>query len=150
MIDPALEGWKQRAGTGFAGLIGPLWSRREGDRWAYACMAGQQHLNATGVVHGGLLVALADQAMSMTVWEATARTPCVTVQIDTHFIAAARAGDFIEARADIVKASGSLVFAQCRLVVGELPALTAFGIWKVLRPADRNTVGTTSTHRPGD
>ena len=35
MTDPALDGWKARTLPGFIGVVGPLWTRREGDRWAY-------------------------------------------------------------------------------------------------------------------
>ena len=40
MIDPALDGWKPRTLPGFAGLVGPLWTRKEDDGWAYG-LAGR-------------------------------------------------------------------------------------------------------------
>lgn len=135
MIDPATEGWKKHDGKGFLGLVGPLWSRREDDHWAYAFVASEQHVNAAGVVHGGLLVSLADQAMSMVVWEAMDRAPCVTVQLDTHFLMATRPGDFIQARARVARATRSLAFAQASLAVGDEPVLLASGVWKVTAPA---------------
>lgn len=80
-------GWGERRGMGFSALVGPLWSRREGDGWAYGLLTGEQHANQAGLVHGGLLATLMDQALSAVAWEALQRQPCVTVQLDTHYLA---------------------------------------------------------------
>ena len=42
MADPALEGWKPRTLPGFFDLVGPLWTRKEGDSWAYGIAGGGQ------------------------------------------------------------------------------------------------------------
>lgn len=134
MIDPTAEGWKQREGKGFMAAIGPLWSRREGDAWAYGMIASDAHVNATGAIHGGMLMSLADQAMSILVWEAMERTPCATIQLDTQFLSAARPGDFIQARSHVLRKTRSLVFVQGTLEVGGKPILAASGIWKAMTP----------------
>ncbi len=133
--DPAEDGWKKRDFPGFLALIGPLWSRREEHGWAYGMIAEANHINAAGLVHGGMLMSLADQALSVVVWEAMDRTPCVTVQLDTHFLAAVHPGDFVQARAQVTRKSRSLVFVQGSLVVQGDPVLTASGIWKVVSAA---------------
>jgi len=38
------EGWKERALPGFMGHAGPLWTRREGDAWAYGMHLEDKHL----------------------------------------------------------------------------------------------------------
>jgi len=132
MTDPATDGWKEREGKGFMASVGPLWSRREGDGWAYGLVARDTHVNATGVVHGGLLMSLADQALSLLVWEAMERKPCVTIQLDTQFLSAARPGDFIQARGQVIRKTRSLVFVQGTLEVNGEPVVAATGIWKAL------------------
>jgi uncharacterized protein (TIGR00369 family) len=134
MIDPGTDGWKQRESKGFMANLGPLWSRREGDEWAYGVIADDTHVNVTGVIHGGMLVSLADQAMSMVVWEAMERTPCVTIQLDTQFLSAARPGDFIQARSRVIRKTRSLVFVQGTLEVDGEAVLAATGIWKAMAP----------------
>jgi uncharacterized protein (TIGR00369 family) len=134
MIDPGTDGWKQRESKGFMAHLGPLWSRREGDEWAYGVIAGDAHVNVTGVIHGGMLVSLADQAMSMVVWEAMERMPCVTIQLDTQFLSAARPGDFIQARSRVIRKTRSLVFVQGTLEVDGEAVLAATGIWKAMAP----------------
>jgi len=94
----AEQHWKRRDLPGFMGLAGPLWTRREGDAWAYAVLAQEAHLNPAGVVHGGALVTLLDHAISSVAWEACARQPCLTLQLDTHFVGPVRAGQLAQAR----------------------------------------------------
>ncbi|MNK19256.1 Thioesterase superfamily protein [compost metagenome] len=126
------DGWRQKSLPGFAGLIGPLWARKEADGWAYGLLATEEHLNPAGVVHGGLLTALLDHSLSAIAWEALARRACVTVQLDTHFLAAARAGQFLEARGRMVRATSSLVFMQGELSVDGSIVATGVALLKVL------------------
>ncbi|WP_291089334.1 PaaI family thioesterase [Hydrogenophaga sp.] len=129
------QGWKSRQLDGFMGHSGPLWTRREGDGWVYGLLAEDKHLNPAGVVHGGALATLIDHVVSTVAWEACGRTPCVTVQLDTHFLAEVRAGDFALARASITARTGSLVFVDGLVQVEGQAVLTARGVMKMLRPA---------------
>ncbi|EHK63005.1 PaaI family thioesterase [Achromobacter arsenitoxydans] len=126
------HGWRKKVLPGFAGLIGPLWVRKEADGWAYGLQATADHLNPAGVVHGGLLTALLDHGLSAIAWEALGRRACVTVQLDTHFLATAREGQFLEVRGRVVRATASLVFMQGELsVAGEVVA-TGVAVLKAL------------------
>ncbi len=129
--DPALDGWKSRALPGFAGLVGPLWTRREGDRWAYALLIEARHVNPAGVAHGGLLSTLADHAMSAVAWEANERRACVTIALDVRFLAPARDGDLVVARARVARQTGSLAFMECTLIAGEVDLVSATAILSV-------------------
>ncbi|OZI16375.1 phenylacetic acid degradation protein [Bordetella genomosp. 7] len=111
------EGWAPRTGKGFSQLVGPLWTRREADGWAYGLLASDAHANPAGLVHGGLIATLLDHALSTIAWDAMARQPCVTVQLDTHYLAAARPGQFLAVRGRVMRKTSSLVFMQ-----GELQA----------------------------
>ncbi|SSW65264.1 hypothetical protein AVE30378_01424 [Achromobacter veterisilvae] len=128
----AAGGWRQKSLQGFAGLIGPLWARRETDGWAYGLLAGAGHLNPAGVVHGGLLTALLDHALSAIAWEALGRRACVTVQLDTHFLRAARAGQFLEVRGRVVQAASSLVFMHGELSVAGEAVVTGAAVLKTI------------------
>lgn len=105
-------GWKVRPVDGFMTSIGPLWSRREGAGFAYAVRAGQQHANALGVIHGGLLCTLLDHAMLVNAWDRAGRRPCVTVSLDVRFVAAASPGDLLIARGLLDEQGRTLVFAS--------------------------------------
>ncbi len=129
------QGWRKRDLPGFAGLIGPLYVRKEAEGWAYGLMADANHLNPAGVVHGGLLTSLLDHGLSAIAWEALGRRTCVTVQLDTHFLAAARAGQFLEVRGRVVRATSSLVFMQGELSVAGRALATGAAVLKVMGSA---------------
>ncbi len=129
------QGWKPRELGGFMGHSGPLWTRREGDGWAYGLLAEARHLNPAGVVHGGALATLIDHALSTVAWEACDRAPCVTVQLDTHFLAEVRAGQFAQARATVTARTGGMVFMEGLVQVDGRPVLAARAILKLARPS---------------
>lgn len=131
MADPTLDGWKARALPGFFGLVGPLWTRREGDSWAYGVLAEDKHTNPAGIVHGGMLTTLLDHTLSVIAWEANDRRPCITVALDVHFLASARPGDLVVARGRVVRQTGTLAFTQGSLCVGPQEIATASAILKI-------------------
>ncbi|WP_374634103.1 PaaI family thioesterase [Ferrovibrio sp.] len=137
-FDPAAHGWnpiRPGSDSGFTNLIGPFWSRSEATGWAYGFLAGPHHANGLGVIHGGMLMTFIDQSLGRLAWEAIGRAPCVTAGLNTHFIAGARPGDWVEARGRVVRKTRSLVFMQGALTVNDASVLTAEGIWKILGQA---------------
>lgn len=138
MIDTtaiSAAGWQQRTLPGFVGLVGPLWTRKEEHSWAYGLLTTRDHLNPANLVHGGLLTTLIDHALSAIAWQALERRACVTVQLDTHFLAAAREGQFLEARGRVLKATSSLVFMQGQVSVAGLDVVSASAILKIVAAA---------------
>lgn len=127
-----LRGWKKRSLGGFMDCAGPLWTHKEEGDWAYGILAGERHLNPAGLVHGGLLETLMDHALSSIAWEASGRQKCVTLQMDTHFLASASAGMFIEARGRVVHSTPGTFFMQGMLTVDSRPAMSAQALMKVL------------------
>lgn len=128
------KGWKQRALPGFAGLVGPLWTRKEETAWAYGLIATTDHLNPAGLVHGGVLTTLIDHALSAIAWESIGRRACVTVQLDTQFLLAAHEGAFLEARGRVARATSSLVFMQGQVTVDGAEVVAASAVLKVIGP----------------
>ncbi|MBM3556198.1 MAG: PaaI family thioesterase, partial [Alphaproteobacteria bacterium] len=55
---------------GFAALIGPSYYREADGRLFYRFATGPEHANVAGLVHGGLLMTLADNILGGTVWRA--------------------------------------------------------------------------------
>jgi uncharacterized protein (TIGR00369 family) len=131
-VDPAAAGWTPRSLEGFIGLVGPLWTRQENDGWAYAIVAEARHANRAGIVHGGLLVTLIDHALSAIAWEAAARRPCVTVQLDARFLAPAHPGKLIEARGRVARLTTGLAFMEGGLTIEGERVLSASAVLRVL------------------
>lgn len=131
-FDPIAAGWKRMSPEGYPALIGPFFAKREGEGWRYGFLAEPRHRNAGGVVHGGMLMSFADDVLGMTVWAAAGRKPCTTVQLNTHFIAPVRVGDFVEGRAEVLRTTRSVLFVRGILTVGDRTVAHADGVWKIL------------------
>ena len=132
-FNPGDEGWKPLNVEGYFSSVGPLWSRRAGDSWEYGMAVEKQHHNGIGVAHGGMLVTFMDQAISLIAWNATDRVPCATIQLETHFIASAKAGNFVVARVEVTRQTSTLIFLRGTLSVGDQLIMTAQGLMKVIR-----------------
>jgi len=131
-FDPAAAGWEPYRDDGFIGLVGPFWSRPDGDAYRYAFRAEPKHHNRRGIVQGGMLMTFADRAMGMTCWYANERQPQATVQLDMHFVESVQVGELVEARCRVVRRTRVLMFASAELTVGMRVVATANGVWKTL------------------
>lgn len=128
--------WKSRDLPGYIGIAGPLWTRKDDlGQWSYGLQITPSHLNHLGVVHGGALTTLVDHAISTVAWEAAERNPCVTVQLDTHFLASVQLGQFAQAKACVTHRTSSLLFMRGHIMVGEKMVLTAQAVMKRQSPA---------------
>lgn len=137
-FDPAAEGWRSLPGAAMPGQLGIPWAKKVDGLWRYGLRTMAEHNNGSGVVHGGVLMAFADHALSLLAWEAAERAPCTTIQLNTHFLAGVTPGAFIELRGEVTRKTRGLVFL--RGVIGardddETSDVGAVdGIWRVLRP----------------
>jgi len=106
---------------GFLNLVGPLYGAQDRDGvWVIALMAGAQHANRYGVVHGGLLATLADVAIGMNLSRAGAmHVDVFTVHLSMDFLGHCSAGDWVEAHVALTKLRGKVRFGDCRLMVGD-------------------------------
>ena len=96
----------------------PLFSRVLVDRVIIGLHVREPHMNSRGMLHGGLIAALADNAMGLTcvqVMTRDGRKPAgglVTVSMATDFIGAAKLGQWIAFDTQYVKTGKTLCFAQ--------------------------------------
>lgn len=117
---------------GFEEVIGPIHVKQVDGAYVCGVAAEPRHANRRGVIHGGMLISLADHTLGMIVSHALERQPCATISLNTDFLSSARAGDWIECRGRITRATRSLVFITGELRVGDRLIATATGIWKKL------------------
>lgn len=126
------HGWDVFDGQGFVDLVGPLYSRNSPDGLrSFAFVAGEKHANLIGLVHGGMLMTLADRALGVGAWDSAGR-PCVTVQMEMQFLSAVKMGEFAEITPELMRLTRSLVFMRGSVKVGDRITATASGVWKIL------------------
>lgn len=96
----------------------PIFSKRLPDRVVIGLHMRPAHTNSRGLVHGGLIAALADNAMGLScgqVLMAEGRKPeggLVTVSMATDFVGSAKLGQWVEFDTQYVKTGRTLCFAQ--------------------------------------
>jgi acyl-coenzyme A thioesterase PaaI-like protein len=109
-------------------LTGPAW-RKDG---TYAFRVVEHHCNMRGVVHGGMLMTLADMTLGQAVWDATDREPSVTLNMQTQFLKPAKAGDLIEVTPELTRRTRGFVFMRGDFKVAGETIMTAQSVWKLL------------------
>ena len=135
MIDPIAQGWKPMRGNAMPGGLGIPFAKRTGSGWRYALQTTAEHANPGGLLHGGVIMAFADHCLGLYVWEAANRAPNVTIQLNTHFLAAAQPGAFLELHGEVTRATRGLVFIRGTLSVEGRDIAAVDGIWRVLKAA---------------
>ena len=117
---------------GLIGEIGPLLARRQGEGWQYALRTHGAHANTLGVIHGGTLMTLLDQTATLVALWVTDSKGVVTVQMDTRFLSAARAGELLEAEGRLRHRTRSTLFLDAEISVGDRAIADATVIMKVV------------------
>ena len=92
--DGEFAGWRRQTAQSFLEIAGPAYSKREPDRSIVTAMRAEpHHANGLGVVHGGALMSLADNALFNIATDALKGSDwSVTVTMNTEFLDAAQIG----------------------------------------------------------
>ncbi|MBU8536360.1 PaaI family thioesterase [Falsiroseomonas tokyonensis] len=129
--DPATDGWQIVTPSGLPETANPLWQR--GAEYGFA--ARPDHANGRGVIHGGILATFMDHTLGLIVRAATGGgINLATIQLDLHYLAAAKPGQFLVGAGEITRQTRSVVFVRGTLRAGDTAVIAATGIWKLLAP----------------
>lgn len=113
-----------------AELLGPIYSKGAGYELSLGMRAQMKHSNMRGIVHGGVLAALADMALGYTL--AFAVDPpmgLVTANLTIDYAGSAKIGDWMHTRTDVQRQGGRLAFANCYIYVGDQRIVRASGVF---------------------
>ena len=134
VVDGEWAGWGRYDTDPYENLTGPFYSRRdEAGQVVCAFRAEKKHMNGGGAMHGGCMATFADYALFMIADEALANSGSVTASLNCEFVDGAQEGDLIEARGEVVRAGGSMVFIRGLMTAGSRPILTFSAIVKKVR-----------------
>ena len=112
--------------------VGPAFSQGENGARRYAFQVQAQHCNLRGVVHGGMLMTLADMTLGQAVWDVTERAPSVTLNMQHQFIKSAKEGDWIEVVPELSRRTRAFVFMRGDFTVNGEIVMTTSSVWKLL------------------
>ena len=127
-------GWSAYNGDPFEDLAGPFYYRTDdGGQVVCAFRAERKHMNTSGNMHGGCLLTFVDYAIFMIARDALIDSGSVTASMNAEFIDGSQEGELIEARGEVVRAGGSMVFLRGLLTTGGRPLLNFSAIIKKIR-----------------
>ena len=113
----------------------PIYSKRTAEAVIIGLRLATPHTNSRGLIHGGLIAALADNAMGLS---CAARldsegSRLVTVSLSIDFVGTAQLGQWLVVETDVIKAGGTLCFAQCLVTADGANVARASGSFSVVR-----------------
>jgi uncharacterized protein (TIGR00369 family) len=114
----------------------PIWRRDTDAAVILAVRAGAAHTNSRGFVHGGLITALADNAMGLTCAHRLGDGGrLVTVNLTVDFLGSAQVGQWLAVETEFVRLGGSLAFTQAFVTADGEPCARANAVFEVMRKA---------------
>ena len=91
----------------------PLYSKRTDKAVIIALRLARAHTNARGLIHGGLIAALADSAMGHScVHVMGGVSSLVTIGLAVDFVGTAEVGQWLTVESDVIKTGSTICFAQ--------------------------------------
>jgi uncharacterized protein (TIGR00369 family) len=108
----------------------PIYARSSANGLRLGFRAAASHANSRGFVHGGLISALADNAMGLSCGQQlTDISSLVTVSLSLDFVASAQVGQWVEIRPEVIKTGKSLCFARALVTADDVVCARASGVF---------------------
>jgi uncharacterized protein (TIGR00369 family) len=111
----------------------PLYSKKTEKSVHMGLRLARSHTNARGLIHGGLIASLADNAMGYSCAQATEwKTSFVTVSLSVDYVGSAQIGQWLAAECEVIKAGSTLCFAQSLIKADGAVIARANGTFRVV------------------
>lgn len=114
----------------------PIYARITPDAFILGIRLATPHTNSRGLVHGGLIAALSDNAMGLSCGLKVDRSVTqglITVSLSVDFLSSATLGQWLQFETTFVKPGNSIYFAQCFVTADGEPCARANATFKALR-----------------
>jgi acyl-coenzyme A thioesterase PaaI-like protein len=119
---------------GFGGYAGPVARGEDGGGTVFLLDIARQHLNGDERLHGGMMMSLASIVMGEVANVAAAAQDGATARplsVNCDFVAAGEPGERVEGRAEVTRATRSVLFITGELRVGARILMTATGVYAI-------------------
>ena len=113
---------------------GPFYFKKIDGEYVSRFRSATKHMNAGGVMHGGCLMTFADFALFAIAHDVMDGSYGVTVAFNCEFIRGPVVGDLMEAKGEVIRAGGSIVFVRGLITCEGKVCLNFSGTIKKLRP----------------
>jgi len=127
----------------FSGLVGPFYSRREGNDLSLGLRIESRHCNSRGTCHGGMLATIADMALGYAcalAGEADGgKRNFVTVDLSLQYLASTHPGDWVQSEVRVLSAGASTASAAGHLLANGKPVVRISANFRLARPRSAET-----------
>ena len=111
----------------------PLYSRRTDKAVIIGLRLAKPHTNGRGLIHGGLIATLADNAMGYSCAQQTGwTTSLVTISLAVDFVGTAEVGQWLAVESDVIKTGSTICFAQSLIKANDVVIARANGTFRVV------------------
>jgi len=111
----------------------PLYSKKTEKSVTVGLRLATPHTNARGLIHGGLIAALADAAMGYSCAQATGwTTSFVTISLSIDYVGAAGIGQWFSVEGEAIKTGSTICFAQSLITADGVVIARASGTFRVV------------------
>jgi uncharacterized protein (TIGR00369 family) len=102
----------------------PIYWKESPGAVVLALRLAEPHTNARGLIHGGLIAAMADKAMGHSCSRKLGGTASlVTISLSVDYIGSARIGQWLAVESEVLKTGSTICFVQCAVTAdGDLIA----------------------------
>lgn len=119
----------------------PLFSRVSDRCVEMGLVLAPAHCNSRGLVHGGLIASLADNAMGLSCAQMLKEkgrdfSGLVTINLSTDYVGSAKLGEWLQVIPEVVKTGGSIAFVRCLIESNSAPVAQAKATFKILSSND--------------
>ena len=115
----------------------PLYSKKSEKSVSMGLRLARAHTNARGLIHGGLIASLADNAMGYSCAQATDwKTSFVTVSLSVDYVGSAGIGQWLAVDCEVIRTGSTLCFAQSMIKADDAVIARASATFRVVpKPA---------------
>ena len=111
----------------------PLYSRKTDNGVTVGLRLAKPHTNARGLIHGGLITALADNAMGYSCAQVTNwTTSFVTISLSIDFVGSAGIGQWLAVESEVIKTGSTICFAQSLIKADDVVIARANATFRVV------------------
>jgi uncharacterized protein (TIGR00369 family) len=111
----------------------PLYSKKTENAVIIGLRLAKPHTNSRGLIHGGLIASLADNAMGYSCalvmgWT----TSLVTISLAVDYVGSAEIGQWLAVESEVIKTGSTICFAQSLIKADDTVIARANGTFRVV------------------
>ena len=111
----------------------PLYSKRTDKALIIGLRLAKPHTNGRGLIHGGLIAALADNAMGHSCAQVMGgQSSLVTISLAVDFVGTAQIGQWLVVESEVIRTGRTICFAQSLIRADDVVIARANGTFRVV------------------